>query len=95
MDNENEEIIKNAKTVINKARKIEAMLKSGGWKCFLEIKEKKKQELVDKMFKSEMTVKKHEYNRGAINFMEEIEQELQGCVDEAINSVEMLEEIDD
>ena len=95
MENDNEEIIKTSKEVIDKARHIEAFLKSTGWKYYLEIKEKKKQEMVDKMFKSEMTVKKHEYNRGAINFTDEIENELRGCVDEAGNASAMIKELED
>ena len=93
MENSNEEIVKNSREVINKARQIEAMLKSSGWKYFLEIREKKKQEMIDKMFKSEMTIKKHEYNRGAINFLNEIENELRGCVDEAVNASDMIEDL--
>ena len=69
-------------------------MKSSGWKHYLEIKEKKKQDMIDKMFKSEMTVKKHEYNRGAINFIDDIENELRGCVDEAINASNMIEELE-
>lgn len=91
---ENEEIIKNAKQHITKARQIESMLKSAGWKHFQEIKEKKKQEIIDRIFKSDMTVKKHEYNRGAITFMKEIEEELQGCVDEATESINIIKELE-
>lgn len=94
MEDNNEKIIKDSKEVIDRARHIEAMMKSTGWKCFIEIKEKKKQDMVDKMFKSEMTVKKHEYNRGAINFIDDIENELRGCVDEAINASNMIEELE-
>ena len=90
---DNEEIIKNAKQTITKARQIDAMFKSAGWKHLQEIKEKKKQELIDKMFASVMTVKKHEYNRGAIKFIQEIEDELRGCVDEADNAQNSVNEL--
>jgi len=92
---EKEEIIKNAKEVISKARAIDSLLKSTGWKYFLEIKEKKKQEILSNMLKAEMTVKKHEYNRGAINFIEEIENELRGSVDDAGESLKTIESLED
>ena len=91
----NEDIIKNSKKVITNARQIEAMFKSSGWKHFQEVKEKKKQMMVDKVFKSEMTIKKHEYNRGGINFINEIEAELQGMIDEATNASEVIEKLED
>jgi len=91
MEENNIEIIKNAKETITKARHIESMLKSKGWKYFLEIKENKKNEMISKMFKSSMSVKIHEYNRGAMNIIGEIEDELKGCVEEAITSADILE----
>ena len=89
----NKEIIKSSKEVITKARQIESMLKSAGWKHYQAIKEKKKQELIDNMFKSEMTVKKHEYNRGAVNFVKDIEEELKGSVDDADNAQNAIDEL--
>lgn len=95
MEQNNEKMIEGYKKAVDKGRQIESMLKSGGWKCFLEIKEKKKKEMIDKMFKSEMTVKKHEYNRGAINFIDDIENELRGYVDEARTASESIEQLED
>ncbi|MHA1210826.1 MAG: hypothetical protein ACTSSH_00045 [Candidatus Heimdallarchaeota archaeon] len=94
MEKDVDKIIEGYREVVDKGRQIESLLKSGGWKCYLEIKEKRKQEMMDKMFKSEMTVKKHEYNRGAINFTEDIENELRGYVDEARAASKSIEELE-
>ena len=39
--------------------------------------------MIDLMFKSEINVKKHEYNRGAVNFEDAIEEEIRGMIDDA------------
>ena len=91
----NEEIIKNSRDTIDKARHISILLKSAGWKIFQEIKDKKKADMVASVFKSEMTVKKHEYNRGAVNFIKDIEEELQGLVDDAMEAKKVIDTVDE
>jgi hypothetical protein len=81
------EIVSTNEDVINKSRKVLEMMKSDGWKIREEIVAKRKQKMIDNMFKAEINVKKHEYNRGAVNFEDEINEELQGIVDDAQTAI--------
>lgn len=88
------DIVESNADTIAKARKLQEMLKSDGYKIRQEIVARKKQALVDAMFKSEINVKKHEYNRGAVNFQEEVEEEIQGMIDDAQTAQDNIDALD-
>jgi len=89
-----EEVVASNQDVINKARAINEMMKSKGWEYYLEIKERRKAAIVKEVFKAGASVKKFEYNRGGVNFVEEIEEELRGCVDDGDQALDNIEGLD-
>ncbi len=88
-----EEMLKEYQEKLFEARQVDILLNSLGWKTYQNIKNKKIQALKENAFKSEMTLKKFEYNRGYIRALEEMEAEMKSISlesEEAINGINKL-----
>ncbi len=86
----NDEIKLGAQDKLDKARKLQAMISSEGWKIYQEEKQKIINEIKDDLLKSEMTVKKHEYSRGKVDSLIEIENNLLDMVNQANEALTII-----
>ncbi len=87
-----EEIIKSTTDTIARARSIEGMLASTGWKIYRDIVDEKIKELSN--IKNIDTLKELEAVKKAVRILEEVEEELLAIVQDASSAQEIKEEFE-